>query len=144
MASTVHRFQWILAIYTFHRKSFWPKSAGDILTSLRTIQHFSLNNLTLLAALTDTARKVGAFDLFMKPVGEFKSEISFVNMYATADSGITIVMPTYGRPGIDDVIGSGTIAKWVKIIENDQNSCEKTRIIGDQPAVERFLQHEFR
>src|SRR5579862_453291 len=121
----------------------WPKQAGEVLGTLRTIQHFDLNNTSLLDALTQTAKKVGAYEVYFTPKGNFVSEVGFVSMYAKSNTGTTLYMPTYGNPSLETVIDSANIIKYAKIIENDSNAFEQTRIIGDRPAVERFMSTNF-
>src|SRR5579862_8079523 len=121
----------------------WPKQAGEVLGTLRTIQHFDSNNTSLLDALTQTAKKVGAYEVYFTPKGNFVSEVGFVSMYAKSNTGTTLYMPTYGNPSLETVIDSANIIKYAKIIENDSNAFEQTRIIGDRPAVERFMSTNF-
>ncbi len=123
--------------YTLPSYIQWPKGLGKTVGYERTIQHFNLHGQSLLDALQMVGAHVG-WDLYVKAIGGFQSEITFVNFRVTPDQAGRLFLPSYGINDIGEAMSASDLIHSGTLVENFLNRSKAVAIISDPPVVERF------
>lgn len=116
----------------------WAKSASEMLGSNRTVQNFSLQSVTLLRALQQTARRAGPYDLYLHP-GAFGSTLEFVRMDPLDGAGSGLLLPSYTGEDVGALANNSSVILDGEVVESAINYFDNTLILGDPVCIERFL-----
>lgn len=119
----------------------WTEEACHFVGSNRVVKDFSLQNDNLLDALQAVARKGGAYDVYLAPIGGYRSELRFVNMGPKTRTGSRLFQPDYDyNVGIDALMNGGDVIHSGNVTESVINCFDEgVAIVGDPIKVERWV-----
>lgn len=114
----------------------WPKSLGAALSENRTPRDFSLEGISLLAALQRVVRYAGPYDIYLRPINDFQSQLEIINYAPKRGSGVIVYGQGYGIDSIEDALSNPQYAVdgWIK--ENATGYFNDVAYMGDSPAIE--------
>ncbi len=119
----------------------WPSSLGSIVGNTRVGRNFDVQNQSLLRALSLIAAKAGAYQLITTPAGSsFSSTLGIADMNPPPSTGSALMLQDY-RPSLDvgELMNDPTVVMAGTVGESVINYFDDVCIVGDPPAVERWL-----
>ena len=116
----------------------WDASLSTVFGTVRTVNNFDINNQSILRALSMTVRKAGAYDIYCEPTGLFGSRLSVVNMNPQSGYGVSFYLPN-NNDTIDSLMFNPLAIRTGHVRESANNYFDNVSVIGDAPAVERFV-----
>lgn len=113
----------------------WSSSVANISGFDRVPKNFKCENLTLLEALSQVARKAGPYDINILPSGWY-GRLEFVRV-DTRRGGYKLTLPQYDNSTINELMNDSTKIMGGYISESIINYFDDVCICGDAPAIER-------
>ena len=113
-------------------------NAWNVFSSQRPIKDLNYTDSTYLEALQDIGRRAGNFDVMVTAVGNFSSQLTWVNMNPVRTSATTLFIPGYTSTSLSDAMNASDLIKGGSITEDVSSWYGGVNIMGDPPAVEQF------
>lgn len=114
----------------------WPIGSCQIIGSSRTLNNFSVQNNSLLMALSKVARKAGAYSLYMEAKENGRSELRLMDMAANDESQQMLVLPGNQTSDLGTLLRSQDVIQGGYIEEDMTNYFHDVVIAGDPPIIE--------
>ncbi len=120
----------------------WPPAAANVFKKPRKMTAdggFTIDNMTVLEALEQIARKAGAYELYIRPAANFCSQIAFLNMNPDPAYALELHFQDYKNYTIAQCLANPNIVKEGFAVESGKKQFHNTCLVGDAPTMEMMI-----
>jgi hypothetical protein len=117
-----------------------PKNFTTQFRNPRALVDVDHTDLTALECFQDLARRAGSYDINIKAVGNFRSELQFVDMNPARGTGTVYYLPGYpAATTLNEAMTKPTLIKAGAIIEDATGWYADVALHGDRRAIEQMM-----